>query len=106
MHSDGRARPAGSTSLLAAAWLLVMAGVTLLVLRLEHLPDTIPLYRSFTGTPTSLAPKSALAVLRVPLMGASQLVTVSLLARQAQRDAVVRCSRFLPASACTTGVKT
>lgn len=72
-RADGR--------LLAVAWGVTVAAVALLAWRLPALPDLVPVARGPAGE--RLAEKSALIVLRVPLIGAAGLVAAHTLLRAA-----------------------
>ena len=51
----------------------------LLLIRLQDLPDRVPVFVSLLGTPTRWEPASLATVARVPLMGAGQLLAVTAL---------------------------
>jgi hypothetical protein len=88
------------------AWAAVVIAIAILGARLGRLPDLIPVYRTFLGTPTRLAQKGPISVLRVPLMGAAQLAAVSILAAEAWRSPVAGWLRFWTGLAVAIALKT
>ena len=65
--------------LLTACWTAIGMALGLLVIRLDELPATVPVFVSLTGAPTRWEPTSFATVARVPLMGAGQLLAVTAL---------------------------
>ena len=62
-------------------WAAIGAAIGLVVTRAGHFPDSVPTYVSaLDGSPTAWAPGVLPIVVRVPLMGAGQLLVVSSLA--------------------------
>lgn len=66
--------------LLTACWTAIGMALGLLVIRLDQLPATVPVFVSLLGTPTRWEPTTFATVARVPLMGAGQLLAVTALA--------------------------
>ena len=64
---------------LTACWSAIGMALGLLVIRINELPDTVPVFVSLLGTPTRWEPTSFATVARVPLMGAGQLLAVTAL---------------------------
>lgn len=64
---------------LTACWSAIGMTLGLLVIRLDELPATVPVFVSLLGTPTRWEPTSFATVARVPLMGAGQLLAVTAL---------------------------
>jgi hypothetical protein len=107
MRGAGTQKAAKSTMLIfICAWATVFIGAAFLGARLQNLPASIPVYRTFLGAPTRLAPKSLISVLRVPMMGAAQLGAVSVLAIEAWRGSDAGWMRFWTGLAVAIAVKT
>jgi len=75
-----------------ACWTAIAAALGLLLIRLPNMPESVPVFVTILGTPTSWAPTSFATVARVPLMGAGQLLAVTGLARGSAASA--RWTRF------------
>ena len=85
-------------------------GVSLIVAfaRYGEMPDAVPAFVSLTGEPTAWMSKSVLAVARVPLMGAGQLLAVTALDRFRTASSALTTGwpRFFRALAIAIAAKT
>jgi hypothetical protein len=77
-----------------------------LLVRLNGLPESIPVFVSVLGTPTQWAPTSMVMVIRIAMMGVGQLGAVTALAHASNRGGYPGWDRFFRLMAVAVAAKT
>jgi hypothetical protein len=108
----GRVRPAargddtGTFRRLSACWILLVVSALLLITRYPELPHVIPAYRTLSGAPTHLLPKSPFSVFRIVAMGIGQLGATSVMASGAAREGQASWATFWVSASLAASAKT
>jgi hypothetical protein len=95
-----------SIAVFAICWATVGLALGVLLVRLNGLPESIPVFVSVLGTPTRWAPTSIVMVTRIALMGAGQLGAVTALAHATDGGGYSGWDRFFRLMAVAVAAKT
>ena len=94
------------TAILIACWATVVLALGVLLARLDGLPESVPVFVSLTGIPTTWAPKSFAMVTRIAFMGAGQLGAATALAHGSSQGGYADWARLFEYMAIAAAGKT
>src|SRR6187455_1570188 len=95
-----------SIAVFAVCWATVGLALGVLLVRLNGLPESIPVFVSVLGTPTRWAPTSMVMVIRIAMMGVGQLGAVTALAHASEGGGSPGWDRFFRVMAVAVAAKT
>jgi hypothetical protein len=95
-----------SNRVFAACWVTVGLALGVLLAGLNSLPESVPVFVSVLGQPTTWAPTSIPMVTRIALMGVGQLGAVTALARASDAGGHSGWVRFFQLMAIAVAAKT
>ena len=100
------AQSKSSVAFFAVCWATVGLALGVLLVRLNGLPESIPVFVSVLGTPTRWAPTSMVMVIRIAMMGVGQLGAVTALAHASEGGGSPGWDRFFRVMAVAVAAKT
>lgn len=95
-----------SRGVFAGCWATICLALGILLIRLNDLPESVPVFVTPMGTPTMWAPTSIPMVTRIALMGAGQLGAVTGLAYGSRGGGHPGWARFFELMAVAIAAKT